>query len=186
MLFETALSGHRMEYVHHLYMGMIMHPEHDYIIVVPDDFEKKKSDYEWPDRSNIHFDFISRQEIKKVYTGGLISCSWKKTKLVQNYLKKDNPQSVFLIQLISFIPFLPLLVAKKYQVSAIIYKIYLYEWRQYSIIRKLLEVLKYKLMVWSGCINTVFILNDYSAVSVLNRSYKTSKFKYLTDPVNRV
>ena len=69
MLFETMLSGHRMEYIHHLYMEMLNHTDDQFEIVVAEDFNKRKSDYEWPSSENISFDFIP-QDVADDANGG--------------------------------------------------------------------------------------------------------------------
>ena len=55
MLFETDLTGHRMEYIHHICMGMLEHSKDTLSIVVPKDFENKKKLYEWPSTDNVKF-----------------------------------------------------------------------------------------------------------------------------------
>lgn len=186
MLFETVLSGHRMEYIHHLYMEMINHKDDCFIITVAEEFNKRKSDYNWPDSNNITFDFIPQVVAERVNKGNMISQAWKKSKLLRYYIKKHESQKVFLITLMKLLPFLPLFIPTKCKIVSIVYKIYLYEWKKYSFMRKMIEVLKYKLIVNSRCIHTVFILNDEASARYLNGLYRTSKFQYLVDPYNKI
>ena len=186
ILFETVLSGHRMEYIHHLYMEMLNHTDDQFEIVVAEEFNKRKSDYEWPTSENISFDFIPQDVADDANGGNMYVQSWKKSKLLRRYVKKYNPESVFLITLMKLIPFLPFLISSKHKIVSIVYKIYLYEWKNYSPHRRIIEILKYKLITKSKCLNTVFILNDEASARYLNGLYKTTKFQYLVDPFNEI
>ena len=186
MLFETVLSGHRMEYIHHLYMEMLNHSEDQFEIVVAEEFNKRKSDYDWPASENVLFDFIPQDWADNANGGNMYVQSWKKSKLLRRYVKKHNPEKVFLITLMKFIPFLPFLISSKLKIVSIVYKIYLYEWEDYSLFRKMVEVLKYKIISKSGCLDKVFILNDEASTRYLNYLYKTTKFQYLVDPFNEI
>ena len=186
ILFETVLSGHRMEYIHHLYMEMLNHKDDQFVLAVAEEFNKRKSDYDWPESENISFDFIPQDEADDANSGNMIVQAWKKSKLLRKYIKKHESQKVFLITLMKLLPFLPFFIPSRCKIVSIIYKIYLYEWKEYSFIRKLVEVLKYKLMVVSRCIQTIFILNDEATARYLNGLYQTSKFQYLVDPFNEI
>ena len=96
-----------MEYIHHIYMGMTMHPNEKYVIVVPEEFKEKSNNYEWPDCCHIMFDYISSDVAKRTNVGSMLFQSWKKVILLRKYIKKYRPQKTFLITLISYIPFLP-------------------------------------------------------------------------------
>lgn len=186
ILFETILSGHRMEYIHHLYMEMLNHTEDHFIIVVAEEFNKKRMDYSWPEAENVSFDFIPQNEADYTNEGNMFVQAWKKSKLLRRYVKKFEPQRVFLLTLMKLLPFLPLFLPSKCKVISIVYKIYLYEWEKYSLLRRMVEVLKYTLIVRSRCIKTVFILNDEASARYLNGLYHTNKFQYLVDPYNRI
>ena len=186
MLFETVLSGHRMEYIHHLYMEMLNHKDDKFVIVVAEEFNKRKSDYNWLESYNITFDFIPQAEAERANKGNIIAQALKKSKLLRGYIKKHESQKVFLITLMKLLPFLPFFIPSKCKIVSIVYKIYLYEWKKYSFMRKMIEVLKYKLMVNSRCIHAVFILNDEASARYLNGLYRTSKFQYLVDPYNKI
>lgn len=184
MLFETMLSGHRMEYIHHIYMGMIEHPSDEYVIVVPKEFEEKKGLYDWPKVDNICFKFIEEENASANDDNGLLKESFSKTKLLRKYVLQEQPESVFLISLMAYIPFLPLLIPKSVNVSGILYKIYLYRWSKSSWKTKIGDVLKFLLISGRNCIKTVFVLNDAPSAQVFNKLYHTKKFRYITDPYN--
>ena len=185
LLFDFRTKGHHIEYIHHIYMMMARSTE-NYVMVVPDDYKKRGKEYEWPDSKNIYIDLIPKEKAESTETGNLIQQSYKKTKLLKNYVQKYHPSNVFLISLISYIPFLPFMIPHKVNVTGILYKIYLYEWKRYSAVRKLLECFKYKCMTADNCLNHIMVLNDNSAAIKLNRIYKTDKFIFLPDPFNKI
>lgn len=186
ILFETKTTGHHIEYIHHLYMMILKKKENDYIIVVPEDFKMRCKQYEWPVANHIRFDFVPLEKIDKLQNTNLLTSSYRRSKLLHYYVRKYQATDVLLVTFMHFIPFLPLLIPKKVNVTGIIYKIYLYEWKSYSILRKILEIIKYKIITANNCVKNVLILNDNSAAHALNRLYDTQKFKYLVDPYNEI
>ncbi len=95
MLFETSLIGHRLEYIHHIYMGMCSHPDDEYVIVVPKDFEEKRGLYEWPKTDNIRFVLMDKSETG-AGMGGVLKASFSLAKLLKKYIKQENAEAVFL------------------------------------------------------------------------------------------
>jgi len=183
MLFETILKGHRLEYIHHIYMAMLKHPEDNLIVVVPEEFKQVKGLYTWPESNNIHFRFISKDALYSD-KAGLIKQSFRQTRLLRHYVKQETVESVFLISLMDYICALPFLISPKVYVSGIIYSIYLYLWKTSSFARRLQDVCKYVIMSLTPCLKTVFILNDEISASRFNKLYHTTKFKYIADPYN--
>lgn len=183
MLFETNLNGHRMEYIHHIYMGMVAHPQTDYVIVVPEEFKKKKELYDWPKANNIRFEFIKENE--RIYGDeekDILKGAFLKTRLLKKYVIKECAESVFLISLMSFLPFLPFMVPKNVNVSGILYKVYLYRWKGASLSSRMIDVLRYLIIRGHNCLTTVYILNDAPSARLINRIFKTNKFRFVTDP----
>lgn len=163
---------------------MLQYPYNKYVIVVPEDFTNKKDLYDWPRAEHVSFDFIAADIVIEVNKGNLLQASYKRSKLLKEYVEKYSAVNVFLIVLMAFVPCLPFVIPKSVSVSGIIYKLYLYNWKELSPIAKLMELLKYKIITINNCIQTVFTLNDSSAAATLNRLYKTKKFRFLTDPYN--
>lgn len=112
----------------------------------------------------------------------LIIYSFILCKLLRNYTRKYNPDRIVLIELMSFLPFVCLPLYGKSKIIGIIYRIYLYEWSELSIIKKITEVIKYLLMKYSKNIFSVKLLNDSVSPRYLNSLYHTNKFQYITDP----
>lgn len=163
---------------------MLQYPYNKYVIVVPEDFINKKDLYDWPSAEHISFDFIDADIVAQTNKGNLLQASYKRSKLLKEYVEKYSAVNVFLIVLMAFVPCLPFVIPKSVSVSGIIYKLYLYNWKELSPIAKLVEILKYKIITANNCIQTAFTLNDSSAAATLNRLYKTKKFKFLADPYN--
>ena len=78
---------------------------------------------------------------------------------------------------------LPLLFFSGVKFSGIIYMIYLYRWKGSSLVQKIQDAIKYIIISKLPIIESVFILNDDASVKLLNRIYKSKKFKYIPDPI---
>lgn len=185
MIFECDVNGHIMEYIHHLYMGMIEHKNDDYVIVVPKEFEQRKSLYDWPTASNISFHFMDEPMIN-FDNYSLAYKVYKQNTLLRKYVKQICPQRVFIISLIGYLPIIGFFIKNSIKVSGIIYMIYLYRWKNATWKTRVFDAIKYLSMKLTPCIQNVFILNDSSAAAHLNKLYKTTKFKFLTDPYNAI
>ncbi len=184
LVFDTDTAGHHVEYIHHIYMKILENTDSSYIIVVPEDFKSRESQYAWPKANHILFEYIPQDVVDKANSSSIYVSSFRRTKLLSHYVNKFSATHVFLITLIKFIPFLPFAISKKVNVYGIIYKLYLYEWKEYSVIRKLLEIFKYKVLSYDNCIKKVFVLNDSSSAARLNALYHVDKYVFLTDPFN--
>lgn len=176
-----------MEYIHHIYMGMVDRANEEFIIVVPQEFEEKRSLYKWPKADNIRFELINNKKSSNEDTeGGIIRRALRLSRLLHKYVRMEKTDSVFLISFMDYLPFLPFFISSNVKVSGIIYKIYLYRWKRSSWKIKLGDVLKYVLISKSKNISTAFILNDAPAARRFNTLYKTGKFHFITDPYNAV
>jgi glycosyltransferase involved in cell wall biosynthesis len=60
--------------------------------------------------------------------------------------------------------------------------IYLYRWKEASILKKLEDALKYLLFVKMLIFNKILILNDSASARYLNKKFNTNKFQFLPDP----
>ena len=182
LVYCNFIGGHQLEYVHHLYVGASKHAENNYIFSVPSDFEKVCNKLEWPEAGNISIKIIEDNDIPSK-TGGLLRRVYTNCKALRKYVKRFNATHVILISLIEYIPFLPLFLYSSVKVRGILYRIYLYEWRKEGKIKKALDVIKFKILSKCRVFDSVFILNDNKAASLLNKLYSTNKFIYLTDPI---
>lgn len=178
----TSIKGHHLEYIHHLYIGASQRTNIDFVFCLPESFNSEKHLYKWPVVENIVISYLD-DITKDVDDLGLLKKAYLKTVNLKKNIIRYNATEIILIDLISYIPFLPFIINKKVKVRGILYRIYLYEWKESSILKKIQDVIKYVLFAHFKVFNKVFILNDFSSAYYLNRLYKTRVFYYLPDPV---
>lgn len=185
LVFDTWITGHRLEYFHHIYMGLYSKGI-EAVLVMPEAFIKIKDDYEWPDTPKIQIDLIPQELAEWANKGNILTMSYRHICVLKKYIKKHSVDQVFLITLIEYIPFLFLLLFYKTKISGIIYNITLYNWKSYSWMRKIGEVYKYFLLSKLSLLSNVYILNDNASACYLNRKWNTNHFRYLPDPFNEI
>ena len=177
LVFDFILSGHHLEYIHHLYQKAIVSSD-EYYFCLPDDFIDVKNKMDWPSSSNVYFHLFPHiSEDYSPLMKSLILC-----KQVRKCCQEFQVSHAFFISLMSFLPFLPFFIPRGIKVSGIIYLIYLYRWKSEKLRHKALDICKYLLLSKSSCFNKVFILNDKVAAYKFNRIYHTKKFLFIPDP----
>lgn len=186
LFFDTSITGHHLEYIHHLYLGMANRDDVQFVFVIPESFEDAKNKYSWPKAENIHFEYLSKNELERAEKKSFLHSAWNRSILVREKVKKHNVDSVFLIMLMAFMPFVLFMLPGKVKLSGIVYRIYLYEWRQMNFFKKAKDVIVFWLLSHSKHVKSAFILNDSSAAAYLNKLYKTKCFKFLNDPFNKI
>lgn len=183
LIYESSLDGHRLEYIHHLYCYCV-ESKYSYVFSLPHSFNEVKTMMEWPaNPGNISFSFFDNSEIEK--SKNIFQLSYRKARSIirESIINKTN--NVFLISFLEIFPlFYFMAFFTKIRVSGIIYKIYLYKWQSYSIVRKIIIFLLYFLIRISRNVFKCFVLNDATATIYLNKIWKTDKFVYLPDPIN--
>lgn len=181
MIWNDTLSGHHLEYLHHIYMAALGQ-EANFVFVLPDDFIEKRRMMDWPCSSNISFDYMSKEEIESLGGSYLLS-SYHRSRCLKKYALKHNANKIWLNTLCLPYPLLPLLLQKKIRVSGIIYQIYLYKWKRMPIPLKIKYIIETWCMVKFKCTKHLLILNDKSAAKYLNKLYKTNKCLSVVDPI---
>lgn len=180
LIFDTEMAGHHIEYLHHLLIKA-RSSQDEYIFCVSEDFvDAKGSEFDWSYGDNVVFKYVNTDKANEEVS--MLKKAYRKCKLLHSVIMSCDVTHIFLVSLITFIPFLPLFVPSKIKVSGIIYNIYLYRWKTSSKLLKILDVLKYIVLSYSRCIDRVYILNDAASARVLNRIYKTRKYQFLIDP----
>lgn len=183
LIFDPIISGHHLEYLHHLYMMAITRPQDRFIFVVHPDFETKRSLLEWPVSDNISFDTVYPiKKEKGTSLFKLLRSSWRLCKILKVYVGKHGVNKVFVNSIIGFVPFAPLFLREGVSISGIIYHIYLYKQDHVSKLSKILDRFKCQVMARSKTFGKIFILNDQDSADVFNREYKCNKFVGLPDP----
>lgn len=183
LIFDIVLSGHHLEYLHHYYMGAINKQENKYIFVIPPSFEQIKDKYNWPLTDNVTFEYIKEEELKLVSNSNIYKNGWNASKILNKYVRRNQPDKVLLTMLMQYIPFIVFLLPSYVRVRGIMYKIYLYEQKRMSKIRLYAEKVRFMIASHSKIIEDIFVLNDKDSARIFNEIYNTSKFKYLPDPI---
>jgi hypothetical protein len=183
IIFLAQTSGHHLEYFNHLYeyIGKNKNQE-GYVFVVPEEFHNLKDKFVWETYENISFHYIDEIDLKE-HVKNKFKKAFYLSRLLKKTMKELNSKDVFLIDLMTFLPFLPFFLSNKNKVSGIIYHIYLYKWKESSKLSKIQDVLKYLFFAKFSCFSNIFILNDSAAFRRLNTLYKVNKFKFLVDPI---
>jgi hypothetical protein len=181
LFFDDSLEGHHLEYIHHLYMNCDKFKDEYFIFMLPPTFKLLSDKLGWPIFTNVKIDFISENDYVKLKTNRVFK-SYFLCVCLKKAIKKHRVSNVFLIFLMEFMPFLPFFIGKKVKVSGIVYLIYLYRWKNSSLITKALDSVKYILFSKSIVFANIYLLNDKVAPIYLNKKFKTSVFGYLPDP----
>ncbi len=177
LVYDLRTEGHHIEYLHHLYLGALRHPENRYVFAVGDDFKERSLGLQWDESDSISFSYHENKE----GTGNVMAKAFRMCRQLKSVVKSVRPDMVFLVTLMNFMPFLPF-VAGGSSVSGIIYSIYLHDIEGMSFVKKRLNLLKYRILSKDRHISDVFILNDSASAEKLNAIWKTDKFRFLTDP----
>lgn len=186
LIFETSVSGHHLEYLHHYYMGALSHKEENYIIMVPKEFLKVDYKYKWPKADHITFEYFEPEDEILLQELNFYKLGWNVSRILNKAVRSKKIDKVLLTMLMQFIPFIIFLLPRNVSVRGIMYKIYLYEEEKMSWIRLVTERIRFWLAVHSVVIEKIFVLNDMDSVQKLNCIYKTDKFRFLPDPVPEV
>ena len=185
MIFDTSLDGHHIEYLHHIYMSACENNcNAQFIFAVPKEFEKQKNKLSWIPCNWIKIIFIEDKDVELCKEGNYFTKSWNYSKVLKKYTQLYKVDELFLITLIYPYPFLPLFLKSNIKVSGIVYRIYLYEWKTSSFLKKIKDAFETFVMAKAKCTKSIFILNDNSAACYFNKLFKVNKFKFLTDPIN--
>ena len=185
LVFETSVGdgGHHLEYLHHLYQKASRMPDASFVFAVPYLFKQTSQRFSWTNAKNVRFEFIEDEEIDRINGYNGIRRSFELSRIIKKYVVIHKINLVFLISLVNYLPFLPIVLPKYTRISGIIYNIYLYAWKEMGWKKRMEQVLIYLLMSRLEKFDKIFLLNDSSAPPYLNKLYMTNKFYYLPDPV---
>lgn len=183
LIYEMNINGHRLEYLHHLYMLAIDMPENHFYFVLPEVYLEKRSMFIWPVSSNISIELRPHEDIQP--NGRQTFISLYKTQratasILQHFIKKYRIDKIFDISAIRYFPFLPLFLTKEVKIDGIQYSIFPKVDSSF-LIRKL-DYIKFFFYTRFHCFANIYILNDRLSAEKLNKTLHTSKFQYLPDP----
>ena len=179
LIFDANLTGHHLEYIHHLYVGARKHREKDFVFLLPEMIKMKRQIYK--DTENVKILYLKESELSKCNTKSLFCSSWNRASIIRKYSKKEDVTHIFLIMLMLHMPLLLFFIPRRITVSGILYRIYLYD--KISWKRLLMEKIRYFFMLRGSTVTKIFVLNDLYAVNKLNEIWYTTKFVYLPDPI---
>ena len=185
LIFDTTLSGHHLEYINHIYRGVITKTLDDFVFAVPArEWGKKRKKREWPEAENVRWVMLDDEECERCNEGNLLVRCWRTSIMVKRYALKYEVNKILMISLAGVIPFLPLILPLHIKLSGIIYKIYLRSKKKG--IRSLID--KFRFLVMAHCLtmDKTFILNDSKSTDTLNKIFHTCRFVFLPDPVPEV
>lgn len=186
LVFTTDCKGHHLEYLHHYYDYALGDVENKYVFCVSKDFHDVKSTYSWQEADNILFEFIEDEDLDKCINGGngffnIIKLSFAKSKYLKKKCKEHKIDVVHTIMLMEYLPALPFILPSRIDFRGIIYRIALND-KTLSFRAKMIERIKYSLLVNSFLFKNIYVLNDKESIDKLNEYYHTTKFRFLPDP----
>lgn len=190
VVFDTELSGHHLEYIHHLWMGIIKTcSKQHYTFVLPErEWHCFKHLREWPVADNINLRLLSDNELAIPHrrcSRLLFKRSRKECAILSKVVKQlGNVSHVVLINLAVFMPLLPFYLPYRIQIHGIVYTINLYA--DFRGMRRLKERFTLKLYSYCNKFQRVYLLNAPKAVTIYNAQYNTTHFKNLIDPIPEV
>lgn len=185
IVFDHGITGHHLEYLNHLYRRAGEKPDEKYVFVVHHKFHEFEDYLTWSEYSNIEICILDKMQVKRIEGNKLIS-SFRKSRLLKTYVKEKRASHVFLISLMQFLPFLPLLLMRQVKISGIIYSIAARSYHHDGIMKRIQDFLKYFILSRFKCFEHIFILNDPASARLLNKKLKCSVFCYLPDPLMQV
>lgn len=157
----------------------------NYVFVLPKEFERLKNRWEWRKTDNIQFDLFDDNKNKSTRPPSiraLLYESWQVAKLLRFYVKKYHAELVFSNTLISTVPFAPFLIPRYCRLMGVIYRIYLYDGDDRTMLSMCLDKMKFLFISKCNLYKCAFILNDEDSANKLNRIWHSSKFRALPDP----
>lgn len=181
LIHTQTIGGHQLEYLHHIYMGALKRSEEQFVFVVPQRFEKDSSRLEWPASNNTKIVVMEGDDEPPVNCS-IFRKGWINSRTIRKYCKRYHVTDVLTISIMEYLPYLPFLL-KNVRFSGIVYRIYLYEWKEEHYSKRFQDVMKYWMMSKFKVFYRVYICNDSSSTQCLNKIFKTDKFRMLPDPV---
>lgn len=179
LIFFPSVTGHNLEFIHHLYMGYVDSQE-EAIFVLPERYNEQKKLLDWPSCDRITFDLMSMEEMGQVYPSAR-----KKAKLLHKYMRKNNVHEAFLSDIMGMMPYLPFYLGRRDHVYGLTFGIYLYRWKTRARWKNLIEGTFHWMMSRCHSIRRIYVGNDTSAPLYFNKLFHTDKYLYCPDPFNK-
>ena len=186
LIFEYQYEGHYIEYIRHiLWYAKEYQPCDEFHIVVPNKYEKHLDSF--PTSDKIFFHFLSDKILKRLSKTGklsIITHSFVRCRTVAEYIKHYNIDKTILITSINYLFGIGLIIPQNSYISAIEYIIPRHRPDNISSLKKLED--RFRMWTYSHTkqLKNIFLLNDEDSAEIYNNNYRTSKFKFLPDPID--
>ena len=106
LIFDYQLSGHHLEYIHHLYMAAIKRKNVNFVFSLPNNFQEISNVLDWPSSPNVAFSFFNNEKLSN--SKRLLLRSWHFSKILRCEVIKHDTNQIFLItSILGTLPFLP-------------------------------------------------------------------------------
>lgn len=184
LVFEPYITGHHTEHLNLMYKRAGEKTDQEFVFLVDPLLKKAGCEFLWPDFNNIKIQYLDTDELSRIECG-LIKSAFRQTLLVRKYARKFRADKIFVISLMSLIPFLALLPSR-YGISGIIYIIYLRNYKTSSAFRKVFDISRYFILAKANVFERILLMNDTVSPRVLNRKFGCEKFRYVPDPVSKI
>lgn len=183
LVFTSGISGHNIEYLGHIWKHICSErPEDTFVFVAPGRLSSVVTGLGWPQLPNVSLDCYSDEEAVVLDSDRKLARSRMICRVLRERIRRHRVDGVYVQSLIETLPFAPFLLPGKVRMTGIIYKIYLYEWKASSRLRKCAHVLKYLMFSRCRLFDSVLILNDPVSARLLCKLYRTEKFRPVIDP----
>jgi len=180
IIFSISITGHRLEYIHHIYDVCRQKIDNDYIFSLPSTFEDVQSLFNWEIAENIRFDFLADGDLKNYLEAkdkGSFICE-----LLNKVCIRNNTYKVFTIDLAAFPYNSKKFLNKGIELKGIVYGIFFYEIKKLNLLRKIHSFYKQIRFIHCRNFKAILLLNDKDAPKWMNALFLTKKCKYIPDP----
>lgn len=183
LIFETNLNGHRLEYIHHLYMLSLSMPNDNFYFILSERFQAVESMFEWPNSPNVTIELIAakdEQPADRPSLSNLFKVQRQQASILNYYVEKYRIDKIFAIVLLNYFPFMPLFLNNGIRIDGIQYS--LFPWANKGFFLRKADYLKYMFYKVFTVFDNVYTLNDHNSANRLNKILLTNKFVYIPDP----
>lgn len=187
LIYEKNLNGHRLEYLHHLYMLALDMPRENFYFVLSDRFSCVKDMFVWPMATNVIIELVSSEDVQPNGRPGIITLfknQKKQARVLRSLISKYKIDRIFEISILNYFPFVPLFLKKGVIIDGIQYS--LFPWAHKNFVLRKLDYLKYYFYKAFSCFGNIYTLNERLGAEKLNKTLHTTKFSYLPDPFSPI
>jgi glycosyltransferase involved in cell wall biosynthesis len=182
LVFDPDISGHHTEHLNHLYLRAGEKENDNFIFIVHPELLNTDDYMKWPVFRNVTVKFLNYNQLRHI-EGNSLKFSYRRSKLLKKIVVGNKVTHVFLDSIMTFLPFLPLILNREVKVSGIVYNIAARTYRKDGYLKRFLDFLKYFIFSNFKVFDRVFLLNDPASARLLNRKFGCHVFHYLPEPV---